>query len=146
MVEYFKSVNPIFRDKKIRYPKIEFDCYEYMAEFDKLQDEYGLDGLVENMFVSMPFEVLDGISDGKMNEDYFRKKYYAFKDTNFFSLDKFFSNNYDNKVIIIQRDLRGNYNSTLKDNDKRRGLPPSPIVGQVVNCQEELRVVSICRL
>ena len=28
----------------------------------------------------------------------------------------------------------------------RRGLPPSPIVGQVVNCQEELRVVSICRL
>ena len=29
----------------------------------------------------------------------------------------------------------------------RRGLPPpSPIVGQVVNCQEVLRVVSICRL
>ena len=28
----------------------------------------------------------------------------------------------------------------------RRGLPPSPIVGQVVNCQEKLRVVSICRL
>ena len=28
----------------------------------------------------------------------------------------------------------------------RRGLPPSPIVGQFVNCQEELRVVSICRL
>lgn len=32
----------------------------------------------------------------------------------------------------------------------RRGIggtaPPSPIVGQVVNCQEELRVVSICRL
>ena len=26
------------------------------------------------------------------------------------------------------------------------GLLPSPIVGQVVNCQEELRVVSICRL
>ena len=28
----------------------------------------------------------------------------------------------------------------------RRDCPPSPIVGQVVNCQEELRVVSICRL
>ena len=28
----------------------------------------------------------------------------------------------------------------------RRGLPPSPIARQVVNCQEELRVVSICRL
>ena len=26
------------------------------------------------------------------------------------------------------------------------GCPPNPIVGQVVNCQEELRVVSICRL
>ena len=25
-------------------------------------------------------------------------------------------------------------------------LTPNPIVGQVVNCQEELRVVSICRL
>ena len=28
----------------------------------------------------------------------------------------------------------------------RRALSPSSIVGQVVNCQEELRVVSICRL
>ena len=32
----------------------------------------------------------------------------------------------------------------------RRGIggdrPPSPIVGKVVNCQEEFRVVSICRL
>jgi len=34
--------------------------------------------------------------------------------------------------------------------EEYEGLPPlpapSPIVGQVVNCQEELRVVSICRL
>ena len=113
MLKDFKDRNPVFALGKIRYD-VPFDINQHKGRFDELLGDWSISTVGLGSIV---LDMLSAILGGNRT---FTEKYSAFKDTNFFSLDKWFSMYPESKVMVIQRDLRANYASVVRSGDQKR--------------------------